>query len=70
MCNFGAREECREGRRVVSYYLDGDTTKYQCCLRNPTPLDCITGYIMDDAVSERYLRRLPQIRLKFIDGSI
>ena len=22
MCNFGAREECREGRRVVSYYID------------------------------------------------
>ena len=29
MCNFGAREYWRDGRRVVSSYLDVDTTKYQ-----------------------------------------
>ena len=29
MCNFGARSEWREGRRVVSSYLDDDTTKDQ-----------------------------------------
>ena len=70
MCNFGARAKWREGRRVVSSYLDVDTTKYQCRLLDPTPLDCITGYIMQDDVGNRYLKRLPQIRLKFIDGSI
>ena len=34
------------------------------------PLDCITSYIMEDAVGDRYLRKLPQRRLDFIDGSI
>ena len=29
MCNFGTRAEWREGVRVVSYYLDVDTTKDQ-----------------------------------------
>ena len=33
-------------------------------------MDCITGYILEDAVGERALKRLPQRRLKFIDGSI
>ena len=70
MCNFGSRAEWRKGRRVVSSYLDVETTKDQCRLLNTTPLDCITGYIMEDAVGERALKRLPQIRLNFIDGSI
>ena len=70
MCDFGSREEWRKGRRVVSSYLDVETTKDQCRLINPTPLDCITDYIMDDAVGERALKRLSQIRLNFIDGSI
>ena len=70
MCNFGVRSEYREGIVVVSSYLDVETTKYQCRILNPTPLDCITGYIMEDAVGVRYLKRLPQIRLKFIDGYI
>ena len=34
------------------------------------PLDCIAGYIMEDAVGKRPLKRLPQRRLNFIDGSI
>ena len=46
MCNFGSRAEWREGRSVISSYLDVDTTKDQCRLLNPTTLDCITGYIM------------------------
>ena len=29
MCNFGERAEWREGRRVVSSYIDVETTKYQ-----------------------------------------
>ena len=58
------------GGRVVSYVLDVDTTKDQYHILNPTPLDCITGYIMDDDVSERSLKRRPQMRLNFIDSSI
>ena len=59
-----------EGIRVVISYLDVDKTKMQCCLLNPTPLDCITGYIMEDAVYYRSLKRLSQIRLNFTDGFI
>ena len=70
ICNLGSRAEWRKGRSVISSYLDVETTKYQCRLLNPTPLDCIAGYIMEDAVGERALKRLPQRRLKFIDGSI
>ena len=70
MCNFGSQAEWRKGRRVVSSYPNVDTTKDKCRLLNPTPLDYIAGYIMDYAVSERDLKRLPQIRLNFIDGSI
>ena len=70
MFNFGAREDCREGRRVFSYYVDVETTKDQCRLLNPTPLYYIAGYTVDGAVSERALNRPPHRRLNFIDGSI
>ena len=59
MCNFGARAKWREGRRVVSSYLDVDTTKDQCRILNPTHLDFIKGYIIDDTVGDRDLKRLP-----------
>ena len=70
ICNFESQGKWREGRSVVSYYLDIETTKNQFRLLNPTPLDCIAGYIMEDAVGGRYLKRLPRIRLNFIDVSI
>ena len=52
MCNFGAQVEWREGGSVISSYLDVETTKDQFRLLNPTPLDCIRGYIMEDAVDK------------------
>ena len=70
MCNFGARAEWRKGRIVVRSYLDIYTTKYQCLLLNNSPLDCIVRYIMEDAVGDRALKRLPQRRPNCIDGSI
>ena len=70
MCNFRSQSEWRKGRSVISSCFYVKTTKYQCRLLNPTPLDCITGYIMEDAVGERALKRLPHGRLNFIDGSI
>ena len=70
MCNFGSREKWREGIIVVSYYLDVKTTKNQCRLLNTMPLDCIAGYIFEDAVSDRDFNRLSRIRLNFIDDSI
>ena len=70
MCNFEPRAEWRKGRIVISSYLDIETTKDQFRLLNTTPLDFIAGYIMEDDVSERALKRLPQRRLNFIDGPI
>ena len=70
MCNFGAWAEWRKVRRVISSYRGADNTKYQCGLFNPTPLGCIAGYMMYDAVSERALKRLTHRRLSFIDCSI
>ena len=70
MCNFWAREECRNGTRYVSYYLDVDISNGQYCLVNPTPLDCITCYIMDDDIGDRDFKSLHHRRLNIIDGSI
>ena len=70
MCNFWSRAEWREEIRVVGYYLDVDTIKDQCRLLNPMPLDCIIGYIMEDAVDDKALNRLSHIRLIFIYGFI
>ena len=59
-------------RRVASYYLVVENRKYQYRLLNPTPFYCITGYIMENAVAivDMALKRMPQKRLKLIDGSI
>ena len=64
ICNFGAWEEWSECIRVVSSYIDVDTTKYQCHLFNPMHLDCITGYIMEYAVGDRDLKMMVQRRMK------
>ena len=66
MCNFGSRAEWRKGRSVINSYLDVETTKYQCRLLNTTTLDCIAGYMVDDDVGKRDLKRLPQRRMNFI----
>ena len=60
MCNFGAREEWRNGRRSAGSYLDVDISNDQYRLVNPTPLKCITGYIMEDDIGDRYFKRLAQ----------
>ena len=70
MCNFGAWGEWRNGRIYVSSYLDFDISNDKYRLVNPTPLDCIIGYIMEYSVGDRDLKRLPQWRLDLIDGSI
>ena len=38
---------------VVSSYLNVETTKDQCRLLNPKPLECIVGYKVEDAVNVR-----------------
>ena len=58
------------GRRVASFYLDVGISKYQYRLLNPTPLEFITGYIVDDSVGDRALKILPRQRLNLIDDCI
>ena len=53
-----------------SYYLNIETGKDQYHLISPNPLDCIAGYMMEDAVVDRDLKRMPQRRLNLIDGFI
>ena len=70
MCSFGVRAEWRNGRRSVSSYLDVDISYYQERLVKPTPLECIAGYIMEDTIGDRSLKRLPHKSMNLIDGSI
>ena len=70
MCNFGAQVEWRNGIIDVSYHLDVEISNNQYRLVNPSPLDCIAGYIMEDAIGDRDLKRPPQRRLNIIDVSI
>ena len=55
---------------MVSSYLDVDISNDQYHLLNPTPLGFIVGYIMEDAIGDRALKRLPRRRLNLIYGSI
>ena len=70
MYNFGSQEEWRNGIRDISSYLDVDISNGEYRLVNPTPLECITGYIMEDAICNRNFRRLPQRSLNITGGSI
>ena len=70
MCNFGTREEWRNGRISFGSYLDVEIRNDQYLLVKPNPLDCIAGYIMEGAIGDRALKRLPQRKLNIIDGSI
>ena len=70
MCDFEAWVGWRSGIIFSSSYFDVDSRKDQYCLINQTPLECITGYIIKDDVGDRDLKKLPQKRLNFIDGSI
>ena len=65
MCILGAWSDWREKIRVVSSYLDVESTKDQFRILNPTPLDCNTGYIIEDTVGDRAFERLPLIMLNF-----
>ena len=69
VCNFGARAEWTNGRRSVSSYLDVISND-QYRLLNTTPLECITGYILEDEIDDRDLKSLPQRRMKLINGYI
>ena len=57
MCNVGSRAEWNNGRRAVSFYIDVGISNDQYHLVNPTPLDCITGYIIKYTIIDRYLKR-------------
>ena len=67
MCVILGYRKWGNARRVVSYYLVVENRKYQYRLVNTTPLEFITGYVMEDAVGDRDLSNLPHQRLKLID---
>ena len=68
MCNFGAWEEWRNGRRATSSYIDVEISNNQCRLVNTTPFYCITVYIMEYAIDDKAFDRLPQKSINIIDG--
>lgn len=70
MLNHAARTEWKNGTREVSSFLDAAVSSVQACLLNPTTLDTITGYIMEDTKGEGARRRLPARRLNMIDACI
>ena len=70
LLEFGAQLVWRIYRRAISSYLDVDTSKNQYRLLNPTPLDCISGYVLQDVVGDRYVKGLPHRSLNLINVSI
>ena len=58
MCNFEARVEWGDGSSAIRSSLGVDIRNDKYCLVNPTPLDCIIGYIMEDAIGDRSFKRL------------
>ena len=70
MCNFWSRAEWKNGRRSASSYLGIDIRNHQYPLVNPTPLNCISGYIIEYSIGDRDLKILYQQSLNLIDGSI
>ena len=63
VCDFVACIAWRSKRIASRYYINVDTIECQEHLLNPIPLECITGYIMEDAVGDRNLNNMPKIRM-------
>ena len=70
MCNFGSYKQCRSGRREVSSYIDVGFTNYQYRILDPTLLETTTGYIMEDSVDAKYMKKLSQQNIIIIYGSV
>ena len=62
VCNSCSRSEWRIDRISGSYYFSVEGRKYQDCLLDLTPLDCIICYIMEDAVGDKYFKELSHKR--------
>ena len=54
----------------ISSYIGIDNRKYKYSLLNPTGLNYIIYYTMEDYIGDSYFNNLPQQRLKLIYGSI
>ena len=70
MCNVGAKEACKGGVHRVSYTLYVAEMSDKFSTLNPSPLDTIIVYIMQDAKGEGSRKKIPQRRLNIIDRSI
>ena len=70
MCNSRAREKWEGGAHRVSDALDVAVTANNHSILNPSPLDTIIGYIMQDEKGEGDQKKLLQRSLNIIDGCI
>ena len=70
MCNVGVREKWEGEACRVSDVLDVAVTADNNRIFNPSPLDTIIGYIMQDAKVEGAHKKLPHRRFNIIYGCI
>ena len=70
MIKYRNRCSYQEKEQKVSEYLHCEVTCDQQKLLNPSVLDTIVGYVMQDSQGEGAKKRLPQRRLNFIDGTV
>ena len=68
--NVGARSAWKGGVRIVSDALDVETTADNLRILNPSPLDTIIGYIMQDTKGEGARENPPHRRLNIIAVSL
>ena len=70
MCQFWSWEECSRGKISVSSYIGIDTRKYQYHLLNPTRLEFIAGYIMEEDIVDGGLNNITKQKMNLIDDYI
>ena len=70
MIKYRNRCSYQEKEQKVSEYLHCEVTCDQQKLLNPSVLDTIVGYVMQDSQGEGAKKRFPQRRLNFIDGTV
>ena len=70
MIKYRSRCSYQEKEQKVSEYLHCEVTCDQQKLLNPSVLDTIVGYVMQDSQGEGTKKRLPQRRLNFIKSTV
>merc|ERR1740124_368577 len=70
MVTYRNRRGYKEEKQTVSSFLDCECTCDQQKLLNPSVLDTVIGFVMNDSQGEGIKKRLPQRRFNFIDGMV